>query len=105
MPWKSLAYFRNRFLPESEISDAVAAGNMPLATVAITLPPSAFTDTVNVAGPIGDVTAALQSPIYGAACAGETAAVVACGATSADTLPPDDAAKRTISASRAVGVR
>ena len=105
MPWKLLTYFRNRFLPESEISEAVAGGNMPPPTVATTLPPSTFTDTVYVPGPICDVTAAVHSPRYGAACAGVTVEAVICART-AGVRPGDTAAiTTTVSESRPVSAR
>ena len=55
-------------------------GPMPPLTVATTLPLSILTDTTYVAGPIGEVTGADQSPTNGAARAGDTVDPVACAA-------------------------
>ena len=73
-PCASLMYFRNRFLPTSEMSDTVAGGNNAAADGShATFPPSTLTDTAKVIGSIPcDVMGAVQSPMNGAACAGET---------------------------------
>src|SRR5690349_13582525 len=79
MPWKLLVYLTNRFLPDTYISEAGTGSPIPLPTVATTFPASIFTDTLNVAGPIADVTGAVHSPMNGAACAGVTVGGIDCG--------------------------
>ena len=82
VPWNSLVYFRNRFFPTSEISDTFVGVNTPPLTVPTTFPLSALTEISIVVGPICEVTAAAQSPMNGAACAGETVDPVDCHANS-----------------------
>ena len=86
IPCTSLTYFRNRFFPTSEMSDTVAGGPMPPLTVEATFPPSTLTDTAKVIGPICDVIGAVQSPMNGAACAGETVDPAVCNASSTGAL-------------------